>query len=751
MSRHIHNYSTQNCNARVMKKSARFAFILVLACAAQAIAQTPPAIAEKQFQAIRVATAPVVDGVLDDAVWQQAEPITDFHQIRPGDGTEPSEPTEVYVIYTEDALYIGARMADSEPALIAAPTIRHGQGLGPDDRLVVIIDPFNTRRTGYRFETNLNAVRHDALYQSVSSFSGDWQTIWDTQTSRDENGWNAEIEIPFKSLPFDPTTETWGFNFGRGIRRRGEELAWVSYNRGYNAGILGAMTGMSGMDQGVGLDIVPSFSLSQNKRHALNVSDKSEQPSLDAFYRLTSSLNAALTINTDFSATEVDNRQVNLTRFNLFFPEKRDFFLNDSDLFQFGNISNSGNNAVSAAARENARPYFSRKIGLSATGAPVDVNYGGRISGRLGRFNIGTLAIRQDEFGAVDASNLFIARGSANVFEESNIGFILTDGNPGSNLDNTVVGADFRYLNTRLTSGRQIEGDAWFQQSETTGLNGDDTAFGFGLRSPNNTGVRGGVGYKEVQRNFNPAMGFVNRTNIKDMFGDVGYTHYFGGSFLQTAYTGIDAERIEVINGGLQSQVVQWRVLEMEANTRDRMGIQFQQSREVVVVPFTLYAEPGRTVVMQPGDYRFNEQSIGFNTANQRTFSGGLRLTTGDFYNGTRNNFNTSFTWTQSRYFLMSINYDWNDIELPQGAFTTRLSSLSTQVAFSSQLFWVSLLQYDNVSEEFGINTRLQWIPKAGQEGFIVLNYNLQDKDKDNTFHSAAADLSIKFKYTFRY
>ncbi len=720
----------------------------------QANAQTDApsiSVGPKQLRAVRVTTRPVIDGRMDESVWQQAEPITDFHQIRPGDGSSPSEPTEVYVLYDDDALYIGARMADSDPALIAAPTIRHGQGLGGDDRLVVILDPFNTRRTGYRFETNLNGVRHDALYQSVSAFSGDWSTIWDTAASSDDNGWTAELEIPFKSLPFDPNIETWGFNFGRGIRRRGEEMAWVSYNRTYNPSIAGEMTGMSGMDQGVGLDIVPSVSLSRQSRFNPDINDTNMNPSLDAFYRLTPSLNAALTINTDFSATEVDNRQVNLTRFNLFFPEKRDFFLNDSDLFQFGNIGGGGNNAVSRGASENARPYFSRKLGLSQTGAPVDIEYGTRVSGRVGRWNIGTLAIRQDEFNVVNASNLFIARMSANVLEESSVGFIVTDGNPASNIDNSVFGADFRYLNTRLQSGRVIESDAWYQVSDTPGRAQDDAAYGFGLRSPNNTGLRGGFGFKEVQRNFNPAMGYINRANIRDYIADAGYTHFFSDSFLQTAYVGLDAQRINVIDGGLQSQVLSFRLLELEANTRDRAGLRYQQNKEVVLTPFTLYSEPGRQVQMLPGDYEFDEITASFNTANQREFSGGLAYTTGDFYNGSRNNINASLTWIQSRYFVMSTSYDWNNIELPQGDFITRLTSLSTQVAFSSTLFWVSLLQYDNLSEELGINTRLQWIPKAGQEGFIVLNYNLQDKDKDNSFVSATAELSVKFRYTFRF
>ncbi|MDC3239285.1 carbohydrate binding family 9 domain-containing protein, partial [Gammaproteobacteria bacterium] len=175
---------------------------------------------EKSFRAIQVMTAPVVDGVLDDSVWQDAQKVTDFHQSRPGNRAEPSEITELYVVYTTEALYIGARMYDVEPERISAPTIRHGQGLPFDDRLVVILDPFNQGRAGYRFETNLNAVRHDALYTTPTRFSLDWNTIWDAATQVEVDAWVAEIEIPFRSLPFDPNIESWGFNFGRGIRRK---------------------------------------------------------------------------------------------------------------------------------------------------------------------------------------------------------------------------------------------------------------------------------------------------------------------------------------------------------------------------------------------------------------------------------------------------------------------------------------------------------------------------------------------------
>jgi len=739
----------QRCNIHFTY--SKLVLAVLLASASVQAAETP----QKVLRALRVDSAPVIDGKLDDAVWAQAEPISDFHQIRPGDGTEPSEPTLVYVVYTEDALYIGARMDDREPDLIAAPTIRHGVGLGGDDRLVVILDPFNTKRTGYRFETNLNSVRHDALYQSVSAFSADWSTIWDTASWRYDNGWSAEIEIPFKSLPFDPNSTDWGFNFGRGMRRKGEELAWVSYNRSYNPSISGTLAGLSGINQGVGLDVVPSYSMTQQKRHQTGLDNTLQQPSLDAFYRLTPSLNAALTINTDFSATEVDNRQVNLTRFNLFFPEKRDFFLNDSDLFQFGGIGAVGNNnnnlPGSRASQENARPYFSRKLGLGARGEPVDIDYGGRISGRVGRWNIGTLAIRQGELGAVDPSTMLISRVSANVLSESNLGFILTHGDPSSNRDNTLYGMDFRYLNTRLASGRQVEGDAWFQQSDTPGLDGDDAAFGFGLRMPNNTGLRTGIGIKEVQRNFNPAMGYVNRSNIRDYTLDLGFTHFFGGDLLQTGFSGVQVQRINVLGGGVQSEEVALTLLELETNTRDSASLGINRLREVVTEPFTLYQEPGRRVDVQPGDYRFNEVEMELGTGNQRRFAAGIDLALGEFYDGDRTNVGVNVNWNASRWLQMSVNHDWNDIELPQGDFITRLSSLSSQVAFSSTLFWVSLLQYDNVSEEVGINTRLQWIPEAGQEGFIVLNYALEDRDKDNTFRSASSDISIKFKYTLRY
>ena len=727
---------------------------LLWAGAARAQPEVGSAESPKRAQVTRTATAPTIDGRLDDAVWQQAEVIDDFHQIRPGDGAAPSERTEIYLLYDNDALYIAGRMYDSEPENISANIMRHNMRLGPDDRLSVIIDPFNTGRGGYRFETNAHGVRHDMLYQNVSQTNAEWSVIWDVQSRIDADGWTFEMEIPFKTLPFDPNIDTWGFNFARAIRRRGEEAVWVSRNRSYNPSIVGYVSGFSDMNQGIGLDVVPSIAVNQQKLFDPGRTESDTNPSLDVFYRVTPSLNASLTINTDFSAAEVDDRQVNLTRFNLFFPEKRDFFLNDADLFEFGRIGGRTFNssiAGSRATRENGRPFFSRRLGLSGSGTPVDLDYGGKLSGRIGRFSVGALAMHQAAFQDIDASDVFVSRATTTVLDESAVGFIVTDGDPNSNIDNSLMGIDFRYLNTRLSGGRVLEGDAWFQQSDTEDLAGEDSSYGLGVGMPNRTGLRTSVAVKEIERNFKPALGYINRANIRDVTADLGYTHFINGDFLLSAFTGIDAQRITFLDGGLQSQTLIARLLELDTRTNGGFELRYYTYDENVIDDFSIYDDASREIFVNAGNHSFDEFSVSVSTAKFRPVSGSVQIRDGDFFDGTRRNVNGDLTWNQSANFQLGVSYDWNDIKLPQGRFITRLLGLTAEIAFSSRLSWINLLQYDNVSEVLGINSRLHWIPRAGQEGFIVLNYNLQDFDKDNRFHSSFSDLSVKFNYTFRF
>jgi hypothetical protein len=351
----------------------------------------------------------------------------------------------------------------------------------------------------------------------------------------------------------------------------------------------------------------------------------------------------------------------------------------------------------------------------------------------------------------VEESNVFVARVQADVLAESNVGLIVTQGDPTSNLDNSVSGFDFQYQNTRLPSDRVVDGQIWYQRSSTDGLDGDDAAFGLAVNMPNAEGFRGGFGVKEIQSNFYPAVGFVSRAGVRDYTGAIGYTHFIDGAFVQSLFGGVDVQRIESLGGGLQTEVLDGRLLEIESRTRDEFELSYSAIKEVVDEPFTIYEDATRSIVVPPGRYSFDEREISVESGGQRQLVAGFSYLTGGFYDGERVNVEASLIWKPSRKLNFRFAYDWNDIELPQGAFTTRVVQFATEYAFSLRLAWVNLIQYDNVSEIVGVNSRLHWIPRAGREGFIVLNHNLQDYDKDNQFDSALADVSMKFGYTFRF
>jgi hypothetical protein len=382
----------------------------------------------------------------------------------------------------------------------------------------------------------------------------------------------------------------------------------------------------------------------------------------------------------------------------------------------------------------------------------LDLQVGGKLGGRVGRWNIGALAVRQEGFRGAESKPAFVSRVSANVLSESSVGMIVTAGDPNTGRRNSVVGADFRYLNTRVAGGRVLEADAWVQRSDTEGLSGESSAFGVGVEMPNNSAWRGSVRLKALESNFNPALGFISRSGVRDTTADVGYTHFTRNRILQTVFSGVDAERIDFLNGGgLQSQIVLARLAELRTTKNDLINTRYSASTEVLVDPFVIYDDGFQRVVVPPGRYSFGETILSLQTGGQRPFSGSATYRFGGFLSGTHDNIVGSFTWRQFRNFALTANYDRNDISLPEGEFTTRLMRLQTDIIFSSTLYWVSLVQYDDVSEVVGFNTRLQWIPRAGQEGLIVLNHRLEDRDKNNTFRSERLDLNAKVSYTFRF
>ncbi len=738
--------------------------LLIAATGVRAQDSNEAANGDKSAAIVRVDSEPEIDGVLDDEIWSRATLIEDLHQLNPVEYAEPSQPTEIRLAYDENALYVSARLYDSDPEGITAQVLRQGEGLSDEDRFAIILDPYLDRRSGYRFQLNANGVRWDALYQDTSDIESNWEGIWQGASTRDDGGWTAEMAIPFKTLSFNPANDTWGVNFERTIQRNDESLGWVSRNRQLNPGVAGTISGFEGLEQGRGLDIVPSLSVVEhNHFDGGGRSGLDWEPSLDVFYKITPLLNAALTINTDFSSTEVDDRQVNLTRFGLFFPEKRDFFLQDADIFEFGRIGGGGGGGFGGGGGgggfgggfgQNGRPFFSRTIGLSRTGQPVDIDYGGKLSGRAGRFNLGALAVRQAEFGDVGETDLFVGRASANVLAESTVGFIVTDGDPHSNLNSSTVGADFRYRNTRLPGGRVLEGEAWYQQSDTQGIGGTDNAsYGFGISSPNSTGLRGSFSTRYIEENFDPAMGFVNETGIRGYSGEVGYRHRFRDRYLRQFGGSVRAFRVERLDTGALDREDVSAGIEMSNNTADRLFSRVNLNREIIPFDFPIYrpSDGSAPVILPAGDYTWTSAFVGLRTGEHRPVAFFTGVGTGEYYDGENTQIRANATWRPSPAFSFNLGYQVNDVSLPGGDFIVRLSSMTVQYVFSSTLSWVNLIQYDNFSETIGFNSRLHWIPEAGREGFIVLNHAVADRDKNDSFHSTGADVAVKFNYTWRF
>jgi len=510
------------------------------------------------------------------------------------------------------------------------------------------------------------------------------------------------------------------------------------------------LNGVENIKQGMGLDVVPGFRATRAELHSLDEETRITEPSIDLFYKLTPAITAALTVNTDFSGTGADLRQINLTRFALFFPERRGFFLQDTDIFEFGRITSgdyNSNSTISAVEKESGRPFFSRRIGLSETGETVDIKVGGKVTGRPGSWDLGMLAIRQDPFGDVDASDLFVARFAANVLDESSVGMVLTHGDPNSNLDNALAGVDFRYLDTHFRGGRTLEGSMWYQQSDTEGLEGDQSAYGVSLSAPNSEGFRGAIGFKEIGQNFYPALGFVNRFGVRDLTLEAGYTWFTSTPAIRSIHAGVDFQRIEKISGGVQSQYTNIRALELEGDTGDSISFNYLLNEESLDEPF----EISDGIVIPAGYYKYEQYCLFAGSAEHRKVSVSANYCGGEFFDGDQVSAGGRISWRPSSHFQLATSYNYNYIELPGGAFTTRLISLRADVAFTNMWSWANLIQYDNVSYSLGLNSILRFVPRAGRELVFVVNQEYVDPLRDRNFERVYSDMTFKVTYTFRF
>ena len=538
----------------------------------------------------------------------------------------------------------------------------------------------------------------------------------------------------------------------REIARRDETIAWQSQNGRINPTVSGEMVGLSGMNQGKGLDIIPSISSTRLQDRELDTTDDDLNPSLDVNYKIGNSVNALLTINTDFAATEVDGRQLGLQRFSLFFPEKRTFFLTDFDIFQFGGVDpGTGSNSIGVQSGTNGLAFFSRRIGLSASRKPVDLLFGTKFSGRLAGFDFGTLYIRQDEFEGVSEKDLAVARVARNIFGESTLGAIATYGDPQSNQDSSLVGIDFLYRDTAFAGGRTLENQWWIQKSDNEGVSGDDLAYNVSLSLPSREGLQGGVQYHVVEENFRPALGFANRTGVRLLGGNIGYNHVLANpGFVREVEALVNFLRWEYLDTGrVQSQEIEIELPRIRTTQGDFARIEYALLKEGLLPGEQPLAPIG--IFIPAGKYSFDRYSLFARTAGHRPLSFELFVEDGGYFNGDRLQILSEVEWRPNMHFAMELEYDFSRFDFPGQTEYTREITLESEVAFNALWSLTALVQYDNVSDDIGLNTRLRYNIEAGRDFWVVLNHNWVEDPLDGRFRSTQTLAAVKLRYTFRF
>lgn len=683
----------------------------------------------------RTEVAPEIDGVLEPEAWSASVVIESLRQVEPNEGGEPSERTSVHLMYDATTFYVGIRCYDREPGEIRANQMKRDVSLGTDDFVQFVIDPFYDRRNGYFFEMNPLGARGDALIEDNGRFRRDWDGIWEGRASIDEESWTAEFAIPLQTISFDPTTSNWGFNVARFIRRHNELMRWAtpSQDRGISSmADAGTLTGLEDLEEAAGFDVKPYLLTTIKRDHDQDDSGIDFNAGVDIFYRPTPLTTLALTFNTDFAETEVDERRINLTRFPLFFPEKRDFFLQDAGIFNFGGIN------------RNPLPFHSRRIGLGPSGEQLDILAGVKFTGRVGGVNLGLLDVQMKHDETLGHKNLFVGRASVNVLEQSTVGAILTAGDPTANQDHYLGGLDFNYRDTIFPEKRVIEAHVWMQYGDTPGVQSGEAAYGFKLRYPNDR-IRWGCGYSEIQENFNAALGFVPRRAIREYFANWRYRWRPEHTIIRSIDFGTSVFMVTDLHNEVESRSLELEPITLRTEAGDRFWTSVNFDREVFDEEF----EISDGVIVPPGDYRFDRYAVGFSTTTDKPLNVSASYRWGEFLSGDRRDWSVGFDWRPSPGFTLGADYSLNDIDLPEGSFITRLLQCRCNLTFTPDVSWSTFIQYDNVSESIGLNSKVRWTFAPGSDMYIVLNQAI-DREVDS-YRVVQSELTTKVGWTFRF
>ncbi len=707
-------------------------------------------------------SAPItLDGVLVEPVWATANKLDDLIQRIPDTGQVVSEKTEVILLRDIDNLYVGVIAYDSEPGKIIATTMARDASLRSEDRVSIILDTFRDQRNAYYFGTNPVGSMSDGLLYGSQNLNLDWDAIWDVRTQLTDEGWTAEFTIPFKSLNFPEDRETWGFNIRRSIFRKIEEAVWsgASVESAFiNVSNTGALTNMTGLKQGVGLDIRPF--LASNWLHTKSTADDDFdlEPGLDIFYNITPSLKLSGTINTDFGETEVDARQINLDRFSLFFPEKRSFFLEDVGVFDFASTVPDGPPG-SPDADADIIPFFSRRIGLFR-GSEVPVDVGAKLTGRVGRTEVGFLGVLTGETSVddngdlflVEDKNFFVGRVKQNFWEESYVGGIFSHGDPAPGISSNTYGADVKLSTSQfLGYPRNFRLSAFGLKSDNDLLDGDDMAFGAAAHYPNEI-WEGVLAYSEIEKDFDPGLGFVQRNNVR-MYRIGGNYNPRPEDFLNIEdmvhsiyYTRF--ERLE--DGRLESSTLDIDWLHWHFKSGDAVHSFFNYTWDEDQLFEAFEISDG--VVLPVGRYKTDRFSVSLGSARKRPIYAFFSVSFGDFWSGSGEQIRANFTYKLPPWFTLDTGIRYTLANLPEGKFSARVFTTNLDFSISPQLTFSNLIQYDNRSRNLGLQSRIRWILKPGNDLFISFNQGWINEDRGSLrFLSSDSKIATKFQYTYRF
>lgn len=673
-----------------------------------------------------------IDGLLSESAWQRAPIAGGFRQREPFEGAPATEATEVRVLYDDQALYIGVIARDQAPDRILSRILQRdrvmdGGGFGGslafagDDGVAILLDPFHDHRNGVVFATNPNGAEFDALITDEGiEINVDWRGIWEVRAARLPDGWSAEFAIPFRTLRYPASKsadEPWGFNVYRVIRHKNEEVLWSSWSRN-NEGFgrvsrAGHLYGMIDLPRpGMNMEVKP-YALSEATQARNNFADLDADGRFDAGvdvkWEVRPGLTLDLTANTDFAQVEVDDQQVNLTRFRLFFPEKRDFFLENAGVFEFG-------------YRSFFEPppfilFFSRRIGLNDSGAEIPVLGGARLTGRLGRQTLGLINLVTDSELGEPVTNYAVARYKRDIGNNNYLGAIVTN-KSSSELSNTTGGIDFSYWPTRRLNFR-----GYLAGTSVNNSRGEDLSYHLLIDfTANHYGYF--VQHFMIGDSATAETGFVTRTGIRrsDLFFRVTprpqllglrlINIFFSGRYL----TRLDGEPQDW-NAGV--------TLELGWNSGDNFSIAYTPAWERLDAGFTL---AGRLPV-ERGDYDADQFNLSFNSSRNRPLSLNTSYYQQKFYDGMFYSVSNRLNWAVNAHMAVSLGYTYNHVDLDRGSITPDIGILRLAYAFSTRLSTNLLLQYNRLENTVSTNFRLNYIHRPGSDIFLVINDHRGDHE----------------------